>query len=121
MDDSQKAAYQDQETSSMIHTQLVLVDIRYDGTAVITLNRPQKRNALSAALIADLNAAFQALEENDSVRAIVLTGSPGAPFFGGCGNLLKAMNEFINQFAPVIAGADVEELKHIPHQKPTSV
>ncbi|ERF68473.1 hypothetical protein EPUS_03791 [Endocarpon pusillum Z07020] len=92
MDDNQKAVHQDQKTSSTTHTQLILIDIQDDGTTVVTLNRPQKRNALSAALIADLNAAFRALERNDSVRAIVLTGSPGGPFS---------------------AGADLGELKHI--------
>ena len=96
MDDNQKAVHQDQETSSITHTQLVLVDIQCDGTTVVTLNRPQKRNALSAALIADLNAAFRALERNDSIRAIVLTGSPGGPFSGGCRSLLKPRSEFTN-------------------------
>lgn len=78
----------------MTHTQLVLVDIQCDGTAIVTLDRPLKRNALSAALIADLNAVFQALERNDSVRAIVLTGSPGGPFSGGCRSLLNPKREF---------------------------
>ena len=96
MDDNQKAVHQDQETSSITHTQLVHVDIQCDGTAVVTLNRPQKRNALSAALITDLNAAFRALERNDSVRAIVLTGSAGGPFSGGCRSLLKPRSEFTN-------------------------
>ena len=113
MDDKQKAVHQDQETSSMTHTQLVLVDVQCDGTSIITLNRPQKRNALSAALIADLNAAFRALERNDSVRAIVLTGSPGGPFSCGFRSLLKPRSEVTDQFALVIAGADLSELKHI--------
>lgn len=96
MNENQKAVHQDQETSSMTHTQLILVDIQQDGTTVVTLNRPEKRNALSAALIADLNAAFRALERNDSVRAIILTGSQGGPFSGGCGSLLKPRCEFTN-------------------------
>lgn len=96
MDDNQKAVHQDQETLSISRTQLVLVDIQCDGTAVVTLNRPQKRNALSAALIADLNAAFRALEQNDSVRAIVLTGSPEGSFSSGCRSLLKPRSEFTN-------------------------
>ena len=80
----QKPADQEEKTSNMTHTKLVLVDIQRDGTAVVTLDRPQKRNALSVALIADLTAAFRALEQDDSVRAIVLTGSPGGPFSGWC-------------------------------------
>ncbi|KAL8698793.1 MAG: hypothetical protein Q9201_006375, partial [Fulgogasparrea decipioides] len=91
MDDKQKV-----DTPSTTHTQLVIVDIQCDGTAIVTLNRPQKRNALSAALLGDLSAAFRALDRDDSVRAIVLTGSPGGPFSGGCRT-----------------GADLGELKHI--------
>ena len=97
----------------MSHTQLVLVDIQDDGTATVTLNRPQKRNALSAALIADLNAVFRALELNDSVRAIVLTGSPGGPFSGGCRSFLKPRSAFTDFYTPATAGADLGELKHI--------
>lgn len=56
---------------------LVLVD-RHDAVALVTLNRPQARNALSRALLAELGAAFTALRADDSVRAVVLTGAdPG--------------------------------------------
>ena len=88
MDGGQKVVHQYQEASNMVNSQVVLVDNQYDGTAVVTLNRPQKRNALSAALITDLNAALRALEGDDSVRAIVLTGSPGGPFSCTCKSLL---------------------------------
>ena len=74
--------YLDHVSPSKLPNGLVLVDIHDDGTATITLNRPQKRNALSAALIADLISAFQSLERDDSVRAMVLTGPPGGPFCG---------------------------------------
>jgi enoyl-CoA hydratase len=52
----------------------VLVDI--DGpVATITLNRPEKLNALSAALRADLHNALVALSPGDSVRVIRLKGA----------------------------------------------
>jgi enoyl-CoA hydratase len=42
--------------------------------ATVTLNRPDARNALSAELLAGLMAALAALDDNDEVRAVVLTG-----------------------------------------------
>jgi enoyl-CoA hydratase len=56
---------------------LVLTEHR-DGIAMITLNRPQARNALSGALIRDLRAAVRAAQGDDEVRVLVLTGSDPA-------------------------------------------
>lgn len=63
---------------------------RADGYAVLTLNRPDARNALSPALLADLCAAFHALNREDEVRAVILTGA-GTAFCAGLD--LKAMSE----------------------------
>ncbi len=49
-----------------------------DGVAMLTLDRPEKRNALSGALRGEIVARLGALEENESVRAVVLTGAPPA-------------------------------------------
>ena len=46
-----------------------------DGVAVITLNRPNKLNALSPELFAEIDAALAEAEEDDEVRAIILTGA----------------------------------------------
>jgi methylglutaconyl-CoA hydratase len=53
----------------------------------VVLNRPEKRNALDAELIRALAAAFLALEEDDSVRIVTLSGagkdfSAGVDLFG---------------------------------------
>ncbi len=45
---------------------------------LIRLNRPQALNALSAALMEDLNAALEAFETDPAIGAIVLTGSEKA-------------------------------------------
>ncbi|MER3428870.1 MAG: methylglutaconyl-CoA hydratase [Pyrinomonas sp.] len=50
--------------------------------AVITLNRPEKRNALNDELIAELKAALRRADEDASVRAIVITGA-GKDFCAG--------------------------------------
>jgi len=42
--------------------------------AVVTLNRPQQLNALSYGLIKDLSLAMQALDRDDEVRVIIVTG-----------------------------------------------
>lgn len=48
-----------------------------EGIATITMNRPERRNALSLALITGLRAAITAAAEDPDVRAVVLTGAGG--------------------------------------------
>jgi enoyl-CoA hydratase len=55
----------------------VLVDI-VDGVATVTLNEPDKRNAISLDMVDGISATFDALEADDSVGAIVVTGAPPA-------------------------------------------
>ena len=62
-----------------------------NGLATITINRPKKLNALNKVTISELNLAFQALEEDDSIKVIVLTGSGDKAF---------------------VAGADISEFAH---------
>ncbi|HEV7857034.1 MAG TPA: enoyl-CoA hydratase-related protein [Pyrinomonadaceae bacterium] len=50
--------------------------------AVLTLNRPEKRNALNDALVAGLKEALQDAESNEAVRVVVITGA-GADFCSG--------------------------------------
>ena len=50
----------------------------HGAVGLIRLNRPQALNALSAALIEDLNAALEAFETDVAIGAIVLTGSEKA-------------------------------------------
>jgi len=52
------------------------------GAAWITLNRPDNRNALSAALVNQLYAHIQSANADDSVRCIVITGN-GTAFCAG--------------------------------------
>ncbi len=49
-----------------------------DGVAVLTLNRPEQRNAYTAEMGELLNAAYRACDDDDDVRAIVLTGAGDA-------------------------------------------
>jgi enoyl-CoA hydratase len=53
--------------------------VKLEGkVAVVTLNRPKALNALNSELLAELVAALQGLDADDTVRAIVLTGSERA-------------------------------------------
>ncbi|MCB1705781.1 MAG: enoyl-CoA hydratase/isomerase family protein [Halioglobus sp.] len=59
-----------------------------DGIALITLNRPEAQNTLSKAIIDGLGAAYRRCDEDDEVRAVVLTGAgtafcTGADMSGG--------------------------------------
>jgi enoyl-CoA hydratase len=63
-------------------TDTVLIDNR-DGVAVLTLNRPERLNALNYALIDRLLAILDAMEIDDAVRAIILTGAGERAFSAG--------------------------------------
>jgi len=59
----------------------ILTEIK-DGVGTITINRPDKRNALDAATHTQLLAAFDALRRDAAVRVVVLTGT-GKAFVSG--------------------------------------
>jgi len=67
------------------------------GIATITLDRPEKRNALTAAMWAQLGQLVDRADRDDRVGVIIITGS------GGC----------------FTAGADIEEMPAI-HAMPES-
>ena len=46
-----------------------------EGIAWLTLSRPEKKNALSIALLAELSSILRSLAENDKIRCIVTTGA----------------------------------------------
>ena len=49
-----------------------------DAVARVTLDRPDKRNAINDDMRAELTAAFAAFDADPSVRVVVLTGAGGA-------------------------------------------
>lgn len=53
-----------------------------EGVAVITLNRPDKRNALSAALRREIVASLEEMDKKDGIVSVVLTGA-GPVFCAG--------------------------------------
>jgi enoyl-CoA hydratase len=69
----------------------VLFDAREDGIAVITLNRPEARNALGKDIRAGLFAAWDRFERDPKLRVAILTGSGEKAFCAG--GDLKEMTE----------------------------
>lgn len=68
----------------------ILVTIA-NGLATITINRPKKLNALNKITIEELHNAFEALEDDSTVKTIIITGSGEKAF---------------------VAGADISEFAH---------
>ncbi len=56
---------------------------RRDTVAIVTLNRPEKLNALSFPLVRELDEALSEYERDDSVQAVVLTGAGERAFSAG--------------------------------------
>lgn len=56
---------------------------KLDNIAIITINRPEKLNALNKATIYELHEAFKSLNEDKSVKVIILTGSGEKAFVAG--------------------------------------
>ena len=73
----------------MMDAKNILVNIE-EHIAVVTINRPEKLNALNAETLTELYQMFKKLKQDESVRVIILTGSGEKAF---------------------VAGADIEEIR----------
>ena len=56
---------------------------RLDGVALITLNRPEKLNALSFPLMTEVEAALCEYEADEAIKAVILTGAGDRAFSAG--------------------------------------
>ncbi len=56
---------------------------RIDKIALITLNRPEKLNAMNYELASDLDEELRTIENDDDVRAVILTGAGPRAFSSG--------------------------------------
>src|SRR5258706_11512727 len=66
-----------------VSTQKVLVENNADGTTLITINRPERRNAICAETALSLQKAFQEFERSPTQRVAVITGAGNEAFSGG--------------------------------------
>src|SRR6478752_10307898 len=86
----------------------ILYELR-EGVARITLNRPDKLNALDGELVGELKAAFSACAADDACRVVLLAGA-GTDFCSGAdlANLEKtAQNSMLDNMADARATADL--------------
>jgi enoyl-CoA hydratase len=67
---------------------------RIGSAALLTIDRPQRRNAIDAAAAALFREALERFEADEGARALVLTGAGGEAFCAGAD--LKAMNLDVN-------------------------
>ena len=87
----------------------ILLERRGEGIALLTLNQPEKRNALSVGMQADLMAAIQEVKEDASLRVMVVTGA-GPVFCAGADlNAMRSkstleLREYLSLF-PTMAAA----------------
>ena len=80
-----------------------------DGVATLTMNRPERRNALSGAMLSALGAALSECETDPDVAVIVLTGAGGGFCAGGD---VKGMAEGSGGGSTARAGADIDSRIH---------
>ena len=85
--------------SSPMAYQFLLVETT-DRIATVTINRPDKLNALNGAVLDDLEAAFTGLAVDSSVGAIILTGA-GRSFVAGAdiGEIAGEAADALERFA----------------------
>jgi len=91
--------------------QAVLAEAR-DGVQIITINRPEARNALNGEVARGIAAAIDELEASDELRVGVLTGA-GGTFCSGMD--LKA---FLTGDLPVVEGRGLGGITQAPPRKP---
>ena len=78
---------------------------RQDGRLVLTIDRPERRNALNAEVIAALQDALHRAEADRTIRAVVLTGAGDEAF---CAGADLGADAFAFDYAtPTIAYADL--------------
>lgn len=73
----------------MSEDNLILFEVDTDGIGVLTLNRPEKYNAFTKAMIIRWNAILEEAAEDPAVKAIILTGAGKAFCTGGDVNAQK--------------------------------
>src|SRR3954453_11587656 len=95
----------------MTEQQAVLTEER-DGVLVVTINRPEARNAINGDVARGIAAALDRLDEEDGLRVGVLTGSGG---FFSSGMDLKG---FLAGDVPIIEGRGLGGLTEPPPRKP---
>lgn len=62
-----------------------------DGICTVTINRPEKLNALNENVLSELDHFFTAINEDDAIKGVILTGAGEKAFVAGAD--IKALSE----------------------------
>jgi enoyl-CoA hydratase len=100
--------------SDVFETLLLNVD---GGVAVLTINRPDKRNALNAATRSELVAALDRIRDDPAVRVLVITGAGDRAFVAGADIAEFAERTPLEQRAAMEGRRVFDEIASLP--KPT--
>ena len=63
--------------------QTILLAVDEQGVALLTINRPEVRNALNQTMVDEIGAALKSLEGRDDIRTLIFTGAGEKAFLGG--------------------------------------
>ena len=58
-------------------------EVRENGVALLTMNRPRQLNAFNDQILLDIKEAVKTVRENDEIKVLVITGSGNAWSAGG--------------------------------------
>ncbi|EMD83843.1 crotonase/enoyl-CoA hydratase family protein [Pacificimonas flava] len=83
-----------------------------DGVLIITMNRPEAKNAMNRAAAEGIAAALDRLDSNDALRTAILTGA-GGTFCSG-----MDLKGFLKGELPSVKGRGFGGLTEAPPQKP---
>lgn len=103
------------DTDSIPTFDNVLYDIK-GPLALITINRPEKHNAISLATLDDLHGAVDCAAYDDAVRVICITGAGGKAFAAGSDLSEVVDRDFKKALEPIVQGL-ADKLERTP--KPT--
>ena len=84
--------------------------------ALITINRPERHNAISLATLDELHVAVALAADDDAVKAIAITGAGGRAFASGSDLSEVIERDFRKALEPIVQGL-AEQLERTP--KPT--
>ncbi len=67
----------------MTHREDLLISVKRENVAYLTLNRPAVHNALNGALLAEIKKELERIQSNPDIRAVMFTGAGNRAFSAG--------------------------------------
>lgn len=93
----------------------LLIETDADAIAVLTINRPDKLNALNNDLMSDLEGAVMELRHNNSVKAVIITGAGEKAFVAGAD--IRELSK-LNTFSATVLSERGQEIFSLIEQAP---